>query len=391
MQNLLEWLFSPLTGLDIESLYNQHQPVIDFILYLCILVYASRVALSRIYPGTHGRKLGIIVGTILAISLSAAQRSIGFSIKSFGPIAAGIIILVVSLVMYNLMRQVGAGHMAGGSISLIVTYFTMRAVSPGFFLWAQRNEWAGYLHMILSLAVIISVWRVIFSIFGSDSLSNLKQAASASNYGVSEFVESYKQGDLSGIGTVKAKLEKLTIKGKRECKKVIAILEQVLDILGKHGSNPKVIRSTSKVLNDILSREHTLKSELARIREVNEDITGYNLSKYDDLAAGFNRLSKEQKAKVRTLLAEEREKTGYTETIRGISLNAQNYLNESEQCIRQACKFLAADQSREALALIRRSIDLEKAMDLLLDDLWKQEKMLVQSLRKHIARLEASK
>ena len=391
MQNLLEWLFSPLTGLNIESLYSQHQPVIDFILYLCILVYASRVALSRIYPNEQGRKLGIIVGTILAVSLSAAERSIGFSLKSFGPIAAGIIILMVSLVIYNLMRQVGAGHASGGSISLIVTYFTMRAVSPGFFLWAQRNEWAGYLHMILSLAVIVSVWRVIIALLSTSDLSSLKRSVSKTSFGKNEFIDSYKREDLSGLSIVKQKLKKLTIQGKRECRAVIRILEQVAEIIQKHCNEPQMVQPACKVLNNILAREHILKSEIVRIRNANESLTGLNLSGYDDLARKFERLDKKQQSKLRRLFDEEREKTGVTESIRGVSLSSENYLKEADQCIRGACQALMVGQPRQALSLIQKGIELETAISGLMDDLKKQEKMLIRSLRRHMARLEASK
>ena len=121
---------------------------------------------------------------------------------------------MVSLVIYNLMRQVGAGHASGGSISLIVTYFTMRAVSPGFFLWAQGNEWAGYLHMILSLAVIVSVWRVIIALLSSSDLSSLKRSVSKTSFGKNEFIDSYKREDLSGLSIVKTKAEEINDSGK---------------------------------------------------------------------------------------------------------------------------------------------------------------------------------
>ena len=50
-----------------------------------------------------------------------------------------------------------------------------------------------------------------------------------------------------------------------------------------------------------------------------------------------------------------------------------------------------AGQPRQALSLIQKAIELETAISGLMDDLKKQEKMLIRSLRRHMARLEASK
>lgn len=388
---MLDKVFSPLSGFNVESLYHRYQAAVDFVLYAAILIFACRTALSRMYPDQYGKSLGTVLGVILAIALSTVADRIGFNIKAFGPIAAGIIILMVSLVLYNLMRQSGTGHLASGSIALIVTYFSLRAVMPGFFLWAEQNQWAGYLHSILFLAVLVSIGKVAKSLFGTNTLSSLKSSVRNNPFGKSEFIKSYEKEEVSEIGFVKKKLERLTIQGKRECMKVIRILEQVIEIVQQHGRERQVIEPACKVLNNILAREHVLKSNIAKIRSANESLTGFNLSGYDDLLKKYEALDKKQKSKLGRLFAEERDKTGVTEAIRGISLSAENHLKEADRSIRGACQSLVNGRSGETLSLLRRAIALETAISGLLGDLKKQEKMLIRSLRRHLARLEASK
>ncbi len=168
-------------------------------------------------------------------------------------------------------------------------------------------------------------------------------------------------------------------------------MEQVSEIIKKHGNDPRLVRPACKVLDNILAQEHILKSELAQFQNANQNLARLNLSSYGDLANKYNRLNSNQKAKLRQLLTEEREKTGFTETIRGISLTSETYLKEADQSIRGACERLIAGQPREALQWITKAIELETAIDTLLEDVKKHEKMMIRSLRRHLARLEASK
>ena len=92
MQTILDTVFSPFDRLNLETLYTKYHVGIDFILYAFVLVYACRLSLNRIYPNGQGKNLGTVVGIVLAVSLGASEQTLGFSARSFGPIAAGIVI-----------------------------------------------------------------------------------------------------------------------------------------------------------------------------------------------------------------------------------------------------------------------------------------------------------
>ena len=86
-----------------------------------------KVTLSRRFGGREGKVLSVIIGLALALSLSLLEYRLGFSIRSFGPIAAGILLFLVGMVIFYLVKSVGAGGISSGSIAFVVTYFLIMA------------------------------------------------------------------------------------------------------------------------------------------------------------------------------------------------------------------------------------------------------------------------
>ena len=95
--NPLNDLFHPLQYLDIGSFYDQSHYWIDFFIFLCIFISVAKLTLGQRFGGREGKVLSVVVGLVLALSLSLLEYRVGFSIKSFGPFAAGILIFLVGL------------------------------------------------------------------------------------------------------------------------------------------------------------------------------------------------------------------------------------------------------------------------------------------------------
>ena len=111
IQGLLDTILSPLQGLNISFLYDRYSSAIDFTVYALVLVYACRIGLARTFGEAHSKSLGTVIGLMLAVSLSIAGKTLGFNLRSFGPIAAMIVLLILGLVIYNMMRHAGVGHL----------------------------------------------------------------------------------------------------------------------------------------------------------------------------------------------------------------------------------------------------------------------------------------
>jgi transposase len=329
------------------------------------------------------------LGIVFAVALSATEQKLGFSLKSFGPIAAGIIILMTALVIYSLMRQVGAGHVSCSATALIVTYFSMRAVLPGFFLWAKQNEWANYLHSLLILAVLVALWRVIQAMFTPHEVSALKQAVQRVSHDPGGFIDGARRQDAVEWRAVRRGMDRLAVKGKRECRKVIAVLEDARQIIQEHGSEQRVAESLCKALNDLKAREHVLSNDLARIQALDQRLLRLDLSQYRDLQQRYQRLNKEQQAGLRTLFAEERQKIAAEEKIGNFLARAETYAVDFERCIDSACSCLQAGRAADAADSVGRAIEQEHEAEKIIADIREHGKVLLQILGRQIAELEA--
>jgi len=118
--NPLNDLFHPLQYLDISSFYDLYHYWIDFFIFVCLFISVGKITIGRRFGGREGKVLSVVIGLVLALSLSLLESRVGFSIKSFGPFAAGILIFLVGLVVFYLVKSFGAGTVSSGSFAFVI-------------------------------------------------------------------------------------------------------------------------------------------------------------------------------------------------------------------------------------------------------------------------------
>ncbi len=79
------------------------------IIYLIVFIGLSQTILSKKFQGRGGKAVVISVGLILTIAMITAEKSFGFNIKTFGPVAVWIIIFLISTVLFHTIKHIGAG------------------------------------------------------------------------------------------------------------------------------------------------------------------------------------------------------------------------------------------------------------------------------------------
>jgi hypothetical protein len=116
--------------------------------------------------------LSVVVGLVLALSLSLLEYKVGFSIKFFGPIAAAFLILLMAIVIFNLIKTIGAGNTGAGSFAFVITYFLIRATLPDLILTLEGNSWFAWIDLGLVVAVLISIWKIIASFWSGQDMKS---------------------------------------------------------------------------------------------------------------------------------------------------------------------------------------------------------------------------
>ena len=270
----------------------------------------------------------------------------------------------------------------------IVTYFSMRAVLPHFFLWARENEWANYLHSLLILAILVALWRVTRSLFTPHEVSMLTRTARRFTPGAEKFAGTAKREDVAQWRVVRNQLRRLTVRGKRESEKVIAILEEAAQIIAEHGSDKRVAQAVRKALAGLKAREHRILAELARIRQIDSKLTRFDLSQYREQKARYQHMSREQQAECKRLFEAERKKLGTEEKINELAKRATTCADQFNRCIDSACEYLRVGQSDEAGGWIRKAVERETEAASIFNELQRLEKTLLQLLGKMIAQVD---
>jgi hypothetical protein len=102
-------LFRPLEYIDLSRLYERYAILIDLAIYLLIFVGLAQVTLGKRFQGNGGKAIAIGIGVSLAISLAIAEQLLGFSLRSFGPIAAGIFLGILGVMIFRLVQHLGGG------------------------------------------------------------------------------------------------------------------------------------------------------------------------------------------------------------------------------------------------------------------------------------------
>ena len=83
--SFIDTLFRPFQGLQLPVLYDSYATVIDLIIYLILFVGLAKATIGKRFE-TAG--VPVAIGIALAIGLTLSERTLGFSLRTLGPLAA---------------------------------------------------------------------------------------------------------------------------------------------------------------------------------------------------------------------------------------------------------------------------------------------------------------
>ncbi len=155
----------PFEGLELSATYDSYSGIIDFLIYTVLFIGLAQVTLGKKFDSNGGKAVIVSIGLILAIGLSISESVLGFNLRSFGPLAAAIFIVFVAMVIYLGFKAFGMDTIGSASLTLVLTYFSIRAITPGFFDWMMANPQTSWLHSMLVIAVLISIYKLFRFVF----------------------------------------------------------------------------------------------------------------------------------------------------------------------------------------------------------------------------------
>ena len=173
-----EELLKPFEYLDISSLYDQYSLIIDAIIAFFIFFGIAKVTLGNRFEGRGGKAIIIGVGLGLSTGFLLMERTLNFSLRSFGPLAVAIILILVGFVFYNLLLSLGFNHTNSICLAYIIDYLSLKLVSPTIFDWIAQT--VPFINGILGLGFLIALIKLFFSLLSRSSLKSISFSLSKS-------------------------------------------------------------------------------------------------------------------------------------------------------------------------------------------------------------------
>jgi hypothetical protein len=353
-------LFHPLQDLDISSFYNAYHYWVDFFIFLNLFVSVGKITLGRRFGGREGKVLSVVIGLVLALSLSLLEYRVGFSIKSFGPIAAGMLILVVGMVIFYLVKAIGAGNTGAGSFAFAITYFLIRATLPEFFQSLEANSWFAWLDLGLMVAVLISIWKIISSLWSGRNMKSLGLTLEHSRNSHDTNIQKNVSGEKREISSIKRDLKRVTKEGIKESGDIVGRLRQIIRIIDEYGSTDKGRNLIAERLNQIAPKENLILKQFAYLKDLGQKIEDFDLRSFRDLRARWDKVPEKERDIIKQEILIEKNKIISEEKLRRLESVLSRYDNDFRYSVSSAVECLKSNQPAQARDWLLKAIQCEE-------------------------------
>jgi hypothetical protein len=304
---MVDDLLSPLSGVNFSETYDSYSSIIDLFIYTILFVGLAQVTIGKRFESNGSKAMVVAIGMVLAIGLTISESVIGFNLRSFGPLAAAIFIFLVGLVIFLGIKGFGMEAVGAASITIVITYFSIRSITPGFFDWMVSNPNMAWLHSVLLIAVIISVYKIFRLFFPkreesmeSKSVGFFKNVLSKPT----DFLSNLRE-EKDEMNFIKKKLEKITNEAGKDSKQIIKDLLELKKFIHEFGNSDKGKELISRKVESIIPKERQVHLRIQALKDMIQRISNFDIQNFENLQNEYKSLSKSEKKNVEKQLKAE--------------------------------------------------------------------------------------
>lgn len=384
--NILDDVFAPFGGIDFSQTYDSYSSIIDFVVYATLFVGVSQATIGKRFEGRGGKAVVSSIGMILAIGLSISESMLGFNLRSFGPLAAGLFIFLVGFTLYLGIKTAGMNTVNAGSIALVVTYFSIRAVAPGFFDWMMGNPYTSWIHAVVLIAVVIAAYRMIRCILpgrDTDLKAEAKELLGKATQAPRELVDQM-HAEKHEKDFMKAHLEKITEAAGKTSRQILEDLQAMRKLIEQFGATSKGQFLIAAKIEAIAPKEHQVIRSLRKLKEMVNRLSRFDHQHYDKLRAEWHKLSAKARKQIEDEMRDEWKKLQAEEEIKRLEEVVARYDQNFKHAVRMISTSLKTNRQQEALSWTDQAIKWEKQVQKALQEIEALEHKLVRYTRQEI-------
>ncbi|MBK8945368.1 MAG: hypothetical protein IPM32_08875 [Ignavibacteriae bacterium] len=330
----------------------------------------------------------VAIGLVLAIGLVISESIIGFNLRSFGPLAATIFIFLVGFVIYHGIKSTGMEAIGAISISLVVTYFSIRSIAPSYFDWMKDNEYMGWLHSVILIAVVISIYKIIKLFFSNKdepsesekkSPKNLKNIISKPTEFISQVKEEKEEENY-----IKKKLAIISNETGKDSKQLIEDFQNLKKIITEFKDSEKGQFLIAEKIKAIIPKERQISSKILTLREMVRKVSDFDIKNFENLQQEFKTLPPEEKIKIEKQLRIEWKKLDIEKQLLNLELAVNKYDQLVKYHLDLLYESLKTNNINNAITQINETIKFEKNLHSAVNQIEHLEKKLTRFTQKEL-------
>jgi len=316
----------------------------------------------------------------LAVSLAIAEQALGFSLRSFGPVAAGLFLAVLGVMVFQLVKHLGGSTGFSGSLAYINVILLVVATVPGFFGWI--NETMPLLNVGLLLGFVVAAYMIISHVFHKKSIADTFEPV------IEKAKEEFKAmpAMLSESKRYqKTQIRPITKKAYKESRHVLEELKKLVPLVQKYGHLPDARKDIRAQIDRALPQQLQLAQQLTQLQWLHKRILEADASVYSARARGqLDKLGGAAKAAMKRELGDEYLKLGIEQRLSDIERRVQPYQAELRRCLEQAGTAIESGDANSTINLLQRAISCEEQSISMIDNLRSLEKQMLKHTRREI-------
>lgn len=347
-----------LRHIDIASFYADYSGIIDAVIFLLVFIGLAHLTIGkRLGDSRAGKAVSIGIGLVLALGLMVMEKTMHFSIASFGPYAAGIFVILSASVLYFLLRKLGAGSALSVSATYIVVFFLLQAVVPGFFDYLREHARTLYdlLAVGMLLCVIAAVWRFMAMLWpDSGSLSGL--GARLEPVAAGPALTDTARADLGEeLRLLRGKLSEIQAKRRKDSDRIVSDIDSITSAMAQAGDTAESRQVIADKLKDIAPRDHKLRTSLRALQKLYERVQRLELGALAEL----RKLPPDQAKTAKKQIKAELQKLKAGERIKAIADKIEAHDSVFRERLSKAVEELNQGRTGSAMELLKQARDSE--------------------------------
>ena len=243
------------------SFYEASWPFIDALVFVLIFVGLARAVFEKRFPGRGGKAMIVGVGLSLAIGMVWAEVEYGFSLKSFGPMAAGIVLLLLLTMLFQVGRTMGFSRKASLGLMAFLGLPLAVQIVP---------ELVGLIGQILPIVLLF--WLASAALTGQTVWKKtLSPVGDRNDFKVSGQDSSPKE--TKNLKSLDREEKRDSRDAYRQSKRVIRILQRIRSQLERKGITPEELDAINHDLKKVAQSEHEMVVDMEKLHQTIERLS----------------------------------------------------------------------------------------------------------------------